>query len=89
MPFYTAYLLQPLHVGMFQLLKHWHSKAVNDAVQNGDETFSKVEFLNALNIFLCKTFKPITIRSAWKKTGFIFYDLGLVVDKIRQQLSLS
>ena len=88
MPSHTTHLLQPLDVGVFQPLKHWHSEAVNDAVQNGDETFSKVEFLHALNTFRSKAFKPSTIRSAWEKTGLIPYDPGLVVDKIRQQVPL-
>lgn len=89
MPSHTTHLLQPLDVGVFQPLKHWHSEAVNDAVQNGDETFSKVEFLNALNTFRRKAFKPTTIRSAWKKIGLIPYNPDLVVDKICQQLPPS
>ena len=86
MPSHTTHLLQPLDVGVFQPLKHWHLEAVNDAVQNGDETFSKVEFLHVLNTFQGKAFKPTTICSAWEKTGLIPYNPGLVVDKVRQQV---
>ena len=86
MPPHTTHLLQPLDVCVFQPLKHWHSEAVNEAVQNGDETFSKVEFLNAFNSFRRKAFKESIIHSAWKKTGLIPYNPALVVDKVREGL---
>ena len=86
MPPYTTHLLQPLDVCVFQPLKHWHSEAVNEAIQHGDETFSKVEFLNAFNSFRSKAFKDTTIRSAWKKTGLIPFDPAFVVDKVRDGL---
>ena len=60
-PLHTTHLLQPLDVGVFQPLKHWHSEAVNEVMQNGDETFTKVEFLNVFNTFHCKAFKKSTI----------------------------
>ena len=41
---------------------------VNEAIQQGDENFSKVEFLNA---FRSKPFEDTKILSAWKKTGLI------------------
>ncbi len=64
LPSHTTHLLQPLDVCVFQPLKHWHSKAVNRAVQMSDEIFSKVEFLTAFNEFRTKAFKESTIRSA-------------------------
>jgi hypothetical protein len=57
LPSHTTHLLQPLDVCVFQPLKHWHSKAVNRAVQTGDETFIKIEFLAAFNEFRIKVFK--------------------------------
>lgn len=86
MPLHTTHLLQPLDVCVFQLLKHWHFEAVNEAVQNGNETFSKVEFLNAFNSFRRQAFKESTIRSAWKKTGLIPYNPVCVIDKVRERL---
>ncbi len=83
LPSHTTHLLQPLDVCVFQPLKHWHSEAVNRAVQMGDETFSKVEFLAAFNEFRTKAFKESTIRSAWKHTGLIPFDPKVVLDKVR------
>ena len=84
MPPHTTHLLQPLDACMFQPLKHWDSEVVNNALQNGDETFSKVEFLSAFNSFRRQAFKEFTIRSAWKKTGLIPYSPACVIDKARE-----
>ena len=82
MPPNITHFLQSLDICVFQLLKHWHSEVVNKAAQNRDETFSKVEFLNAFNSFCGKAFKESTIRSTWKKTSLISYNPVLVVDKV-------
>ena len=86
LPSHTTHLLQPLDVCVFQPLKHWHSEAVNEAIQNGDQTFSKVEFLNAFSKFRSLAFKPSTIQSAWRKTGLIPFNPGIVLDKVRELL---
>lgn len=57
MPPNTTHLLYPLDVFVFQPLKHWHSEAVNEAAQNRDETFSKVEFLKAVKSFVARLLK--------------------------------
>lgn len=87
MPPYITHLFQPLAVCVFQPLNHWHSEAVNEAVQNSDKAFSKVEFLNAFNNFCSKVFKGITICSAWKMTGLIPYGPAFMIDKVCEELS--
>ena len=64
LPSHTTHLLQPLDVCVFQPLRHWHSEAVNEAIQNGDESFTKVGFLAAFTKFRIQAFKPSTILSA-------------------------
>lgn len=54
--------------------------------KKGDETFSKVEFLNAFNSLRRKAFKESTIRFAWKKNSLIPYSPALVIDKVREGL---
>ena len=83
---HIAHLLQPLDVCVFQPLKHWHSEAVTEAIQNGDETFSKVEFLAAFNTFRAKAFKSTKITSAWRKPGLIPYNPEMVLQKVRDSL---
>ena len=52
----------------------------------GDETFTKVEFLNVFNGFRQQAFKRTTIESAWKKAGLIPYNPSIVLDKVREML---
>ncbi len=87
LPSHTTYLLQPLNVCVFQPLKHWHSKAVNEAVQTGDEIFTKIKLLAAFHGFRSKAFKNTTIRSAWKQTDLILFDSNVVLNKMRETQS--
>lgn len=82
LPAHTTHLLQPLDVVVFQPLKHWHSEAVKEAMSHGDETFTKVEFLNAFNTFRNKAFKKSTILSAWKAVGLVPFNPSIVLDKM-------
>ena len=82
LPPHSTHLTQPLDVGVFQPLKHWHSEAINEAVQNGDETFGKLEFLATFRCFRDTAFKSTTILSAWRKVGLIPFNPSEVIDKI-------
>ena len=75
--------LQPLDVGIFQPLKHWHQIALHDSVQYGDVEYNKVDFLAAYQNMRNKTFKNRTILSAWKKTGLFPYNPQIVLDKVK------
>ncbi len=79
---HTTHLLQSLDVMIFQPLKHWHAEAVKEAMAQGDETFIKVEFLNAFNAFRKKAFKKFTILSAWKECGLFSYNSFVVLKKL-------
>ena len=72
---------------MYVFSSRWDTEAVNEAIQHGDETFSKVEFLIAFNSFRSKAFKDTTIRLAWKKTGLLPFNPALVADKVRDGLT--
>lgn len=55
----------------------------------GDETFSKVQFLNAFNSFRKKAFKRFTILSAWKKVGLIPFNPSVVMDQLPKPRSFA
>lgn len=61
---HITHLLQSFDVVVFQPLKHWHAEAVKNAMAEDDETFNKLEFLNAFITFRTRTFKKSTILSA-------------------------
>src|SRR6266536_1261664 len=41
LPAHTTHLLQPLDVGIFQPLKHWHQVVLHDSIQYGYLEYSK------------------------------------------------
>ncbi len=61
---HSTHLCQPLDVVVFQLYKHWHKKAVNEATRTGYRNFNKIEFLAAIRSIRAQTFKRTTILSA-------------------------
>ena len=84
LPAHSTHLTQPLDVGVFQPFKHYHTEAIDRAVRLGDCQFGKLEFLAAFQGFRNETFKPSTIRHAFKSTGIVPFDPNVVLDKIRE-----
>lgn len=82
------HLWQLLDVYVFQIIKYWHSKATNEAVQSGDRIFFKAEFLIFSNSFWRKVFKESKVCFAKKKTGLIFYNSAFMIDKFCEWLPL-
>lgn len=80
---HSTNLTQPLNIGYFQPYKHYHSKAINETMLTGVPKFGKFNFLASLTTMRAKTFKESTIFSAFRKTHLIFYNLEIVLQKIR------
>ncbi len=85
LPAHSTHLTQPLDVGMFQSFKHYHIETVNQAVRLRDTEFGKLEFLAAFQSFRKETFKPSTIRHAFRTTGIVQFNPDMVLDIIRQK----
>jgi DDE superfamily endonuclease len=81
---HSTHLLQPLDIGIFQPLKHWHQVAIENKIEFGDLEFTKVDFLMAYQTMANRTFKSKTILSAWKKAGLLPLDPQVVIDKLRE-----
>ena len=82
---HTTYLTQPLDVAVFQPFKYYNTDVVDKTVRLGDEKFGKLEFLAAFQSFRNQTFKPTTIRHAFKSTGLVPFNPDIVLDKIREK----
>jgi len=82
LPPHSTHILQPLDVNCFQLIKHYHSQAINSAIQFLDTEFNKLEFLNALHNIRTQTFKTKTIKGAFRKCGLVPFNLKLVLDAL-------
>ena len=84
LPTHSTHLTQPLNIGVFQYFKHYHTDVIDNAVWLSDEKFGKLEFLAAFQSFCNQTFKPTTIRHAFKSTGLVPFNPDIVLDKIRE-----
>lgn len=88
LPPHTTHLPQPLDVVCFQPLKHYHSEAIDDAVEDGYYEFSKLEFFARITTIRSQAFKKNTIRESFRKTGLIPFNPKIVMQKL-QDLSPS
>ncbi len=79
---HTSHLTQPLDVGLFQPMKHWHSEAVERAARSGCRTFNKTEFFHALHWIRQKTFTKRNILSAWTKSGYFPFNIELIIKQL-------
>jgi hypothetical protein len=61
---HSAHLTQSLNVKMFQLFKHYHTKAMNTIVRMKNANFNRLNFLTAFHQFRLKAFKILIIQSA-------------------------
>lgn len=75
---HTTYLCQPLNVGCFQPLKHYHCEAIDKAVQLDDAAvFSKTEFLATFQKVREQAFTLSTIKFAFQKMSLVLYFPGI------------
>ena len=75
---HSTHLTQPLDVGCFQPMKHYHTEAIDRACRAGGTEFTKTDFLAASETIRRNTFKASTIRSVWQKTGLIPYNTDIL-----------
>jgi hypothetical protein len=68
-PSHMTHILQPLDVGIFQHWKHWHQKAIMTALRSFDVEYSISSFFRDLTAIRTKTFKPRTIKHAFRDSG--------------------
>ena len=82
LPPHSTHLLQPLDIGIFQPLKHWHQVDIAETIQYGSCEYTKIDFLNAYRKIRVLTFKRRTVESAWKKAGLVPFAPEVVYEKM-------
>ncbi|KAJ5543879.1 hypothetical protein N7494_005158 [Penicillium frequentans] len=82
LPPHSSHILQPLDVGVFNVYKHWHSQAIEEATATGCTKFTKTEFLAAINSIRQKTFKNSTISNGFRLTGIWPVNAAVVCDQL-------
>jgi hypothetical protein len=71
LPPHSTHFLQPLDVVIFEQWKHWHAEAIDHAVRHGVGDFDKQTFLSNIESIRQATFKEGSIKSAFRKCGFV------------------
>jgi hypothetical protein len=86
LPPHSTHFLQPLDVVIFQQWKHWHAEAIDHAVRHGVGDFDKQTFLSNIESIRQATFKEGSIKSAFRKCGFVPFRPNLVIREIELNL---
>ena len=68
-PPHSTHLTQPLDVGVFQPMKHYHAEAVDNAIRLGDVDFNRLDFLAAFNQFVQRHSNHLLSNQPGKKLG--------------------
>ena len=87
LPPHTSHILQPLDVVLFQPYKHFHAKAVDHATRTGCGSFTKLEFLAAIQGIRNTTFKRNSILSSFRECGIVPYNPAIVLRKASEYQS--
>ena len=66
---HLTHCMQPLDVGVFQLYKHWHDIAIENALSSLDIEYSLRSFLRDLPWIREQTFKQDIIKHAFQKAS--------------------
>ena len=74
MPPHSSYILQPLDIGCFSVLKRSYGYQVEQLIRVGIDYINKSDFLISYNQARTETYKEETIRNAFKASGLVPYD---------------
>ncbi len=83
LPSHSTHVTQPLNVGIFQPMKHYHSKVIDETIRLGSTSFNKQNFLAFFTSLRAKAFTESNIRSAFKQTELVSYSPKVVLEKVR------
>ena len=82
---HSTHITQPLDVGCFQPMKHWHAEALDEVMRFGETDFAKEDFLASFEKIRRQTFKDTTIRNAFRHTGLIPYNPAVIEKHFAQR----
>lgn len=85
-PPYASYLLQPLDVGYFSVLKRLYGGAVSTLIRNGVNSIDKEDFLKLIADTRIGAFKTFTIKNSFLATGLAPFDANKVLEKLNIHL---
>ena len=86
MPLHLSYLLQPLDVGCFVVLKQLYRRQIEEYIRNRVNHIDKQDFLEIYHIACTKTINPTNIHSSFAATRLVSYNPERVLSKLNTQL---
>ncbi len=86
---HSTHVTQSLNVGIFQLMKHYHSKVIDETIRLESTSFNKQNFLAFFISLRVKTFIESNIRSTFKQTELVSYSSKVMLKKVRVWQSLE
>jgi len=84
LPPHTTHFLQPLNIGCFQPNKYYYREAVNEVTRIGNQDYNQIDFFVDIERIHRQTFKELTIKSSFKKTGIWPFNLEIVLQKLKE-----
>lgn len=82
-PSHLTHALQPLDVGIFRPWKHYHNKAIQNAIRSLDYDYTITSFFRDLSSICQQTLKPHTIINSFKESGMWPVSAKAGIKKIR------
>ena len=86
MPAYLSYLLQPLDMGCFAVLKRLYGRMVETKMRNGINHIDKLDFLKVYPLARIEAFKSETIKNSFLATGLVPFKPERVISKLNIRL---
>jgi len=80
---HSTHVTQSLNVEIFQLMKHYHSKMIDETIQLKSTSFNKQNFLAFFISLRVKIFTESNIQSTFKQTELVSYSSKVMLKKVR------
>lgn len=83
LPSHSTHVTQSLNVGIFQPMKHYHSKVIDETIRLRFTSFNKLNFLASFTSLRVKAFTKSNILSAFKHIDLISYSSKVILEKMK------
>jgi hypothetical protein len=85
-PAHLTHCMQPCDVGVFQAMKHWHTRAIQCALETLDFDYTISSFLRDFPEIRTRTLKKMTIKHAFEQAGIWPIDKAKVLEKMSKYM---
>jgi hypothetical protein len=87
MPPHLSYLLQPLDIGCFAVLKRAYRRLVEFRMRCGSNHIDKLDFLDSYPTVRMEAFKPEIVKNSFQSAGLVPFAPERVISKLDIRLA--